>query len=58
MRLWNVVGRIDPNMRKVRGLLVTQECKEDIWQPYDELLTTLEVREDPAGGAQGKTSEP
>jgi len=40
--LWNVVGRIDPNMRKVRGLLVTLECKEEIWGPYDEFLASLE----------------
>lgn len=41
----NVIGRIDPNMRKVRGLLVTHECKVDIWMPYDHLISSLESRE-------------
>ena len=40
----NVIGRIDPNMRKVRGLLVTQECKVEIWVPYDHLISSLESK--------------
>jgi hypothetical protein len=40
----NVIGRIDPNMRKVRGLLITQECKVDIWVPYDHLISSLEAK--------------
>ena len=38
----NVIGRIDPNMRKVRGLLVTHESKVDIWMPYDHFIASLE----------------
>lgn len=38
---WSVLPRIDPNMRKVRGLLSQQRETEDLWRLYDEFVFNM-----------------
>mmetsp|Transcript_22366 Transcript_22366/g.35022 ORF Transcript_22366/g.35022 Transcript_22366/m.35022 type:complete len:85 (+) Transcript_22366:944-1198(+) len=44
--LWNIVSRIDPNMRKVRGLFSQHRDKEILWKPYDHFLAIMTSSDD------------
>ena len=41
IRAWNTIPRMDPNLRKVRGLLSQHRELDDMWRTYDQFVSNM-----------------